>query len=142
MIERTLVILEIHKLHTGEIPSFYIQAARILGRYTPGFEEYAVDIVFLRCSGQVPVASSIRACGVCTPGVLLRNKSINFFIVLVLHRGQNSNAASRRKRATAETKGVRSLKLYGASIKVGKKRKLPGKQLASCVLWPLHSHCF
>lgn len=80
--------------------------------------------------------------GVCTPGVLLRNKSINFFIVLVLHRGQNSNAASRRKRAARRREWDPS-SYTGLQLKSVKRRgKLPGKQLATHVLWPLHSHCF
>lgn len=118
-----LRIVETRGLHAGEIPSSYIRVAGIsLGRYTPEFEEYAVDIVFLRCTGQVPPRLVGYACGVCILGVFPRNKSINFFIVLVLHRGQNSNAAGRGKRAGEwRTEGVRSLKLYGASIKVGKK---------------------
>lgn len=92
----------------------------------------------------------------CIPGVFLRNKSINFFIVLVLHRGQNSNAASRRKSAVEWRargggseipqvirwgKGEEEERLQLKSVK-RVAEKLPGKQLASHVLWPLHSRRF
>ena len=139
------MIVLTHELHAREIPLFYIRAARIvLGRYTLRFEEYTADIVFLRCTGQVPVTSGVRVWCVYTRCAPASNKSINFFIVLVLHRGQNSNAASRRKRATAKRREWDPSSYTGLQLKSVKRvaGKLPGKQLAIYVLWLLHSHCF
>lgn len=59
-----------------------------------------------------------------------------------------------RESGEREAEGVRSLKLYGGGGEGGEEErlqlksvkrvaeKLPGKQLASHVLWPLHSRRF
>lgn len=123
----------IHHLVATEIPLSYISVVRIvLGYYALGFTEYATDIVFLRCAGWVPVSAGYARC-VCL--ALLHNKSINFFIVLVHHRGRTVMRPVEKK-DNSEMEGVRSLKLHEASIKVGKKSEgetsnLPGKQLGT-----------
>lgn len=131
----------------GEIPLFYVRAR---GENRPGegaHREVTQNTLlissFYDATAELQRADRIRSV-VCTPGVFLRNKSINFFVVLVLHRGRTVMRPAGKKnskRREWDPSSCTGLQLKSVKRAPERSRCLLGKQLATYVLWPLHSCC-